>query len=65
MLELEHDFRVVDVHCRLEADADTGRRGRAVSPEKLERELSQAGIVQAVVFPEPEPENYLRANNAV
>jgi predicted TIM-barrel fold metal-dependent hydrolase len=66
MLELEHDFRVVDVHCRLEADADdTTTRGRATSPEKLELELSQAGIVRAVVFPEAEPENYLRANNAV
>lgn len=66
MLELEHDFRVVDSHCRLEADADdTSLRGRAITPEKLERELSQAGIVRAVVFPEPDPENYLRANNAV
>jgi predicted TIM-barrel fold metal-dependent hydrolase len=66
MLELEHDFRVVDSHCRLEADADdTSLRGRAITPEKLERELSQAGIVRAVVFPEPEPENYLRANDAV
>lgn len=66
MLELEHDFRVVDVHCRLEADADdTSLRGRAISPEKLERELSQAGIVRAIVFPGPTPENYLRANNAV
>ncbi|MFB6353154.1 MAG: amidohydrolase family protein [Halobacteriales archaeon] len=66
MLELEHDFRVVDVHCRLEADADgTAARGRAVTPETLELELSQAGIVRAVVFPGPEPESYLRANNAV
>lgn len=66
MLELEHDFRVVDVHCRLEADSDdTTTRGRATSPEKLELELSQAGIVRAVVFPEARPENYLRANNAV
>jgi predicted TIM-barrel fold metal-dependent hydrolase len=66
MLELEHDFRVVDAHCRLEADADdTSHRGRAITPEKLERELSQAGIVRAIVFTGPEPEDYLRANNAV
>jgi len=66
MLELEHDFRVVDVHCRLEADAtDTSTRGRAISPERLELELSQAGIIRAVVFPPAEPDNYLRANNAV
>lgn len=66
MLELEHDFRIVDVHCQLEADADEATaRGRAITPEKLELELSQAGIVRAVVFPEARPENYLRANNAV
>ena len=66
MLELEHDFRVVDVHCRLEPSADdASTRGRAISPEKLERELSQAGIVQAVVFPDGQPASYLRANNAV
>jgi len=66
MLELEHDFRVVDTHCRLEPNPDdTSHRGRAITPEKLERELSRAGIVRAVVFAGPEPDDYLRANNTV
>ena len=64
MLELEHGFRVVDVHARL--DVEPGRtRGRAGTPEELEREMHQAGIVQAVVYADPTPESYLRANNAV
>lgn len=66
MLELEHRFRVVDVHARLTVEEDTTARGRTVTPERLERELRQAGVVRAVVFPATQPgENYLQYNNAV
>lgn len=68
MLELEHGFRVVDVNARLEPEAwAVAARGREVSPERLEREYHQAGVVRAVVSAghrDPE-EGYLRANNAV
>lgn len=68
MLELEHRFRVVDAHAQLVPDEESvSARGRAISPENLEREMLQAGVVQSVVFPAPDPEGgaYLRANNAV
>jgi predicted TIM-barrel fold metal-dependent hydrolase len=68
MLELEHGFRVVDVHARLDSDAhDVATRGREITPERLEREMHQAGVVRAVVSPGPRTplEGYLRANNAV
>ena len=67
MLELEHRFRVVDVHARLNADAGgVQTRGRAISPDRLEREMHQAGVVRSVVFPGPRREdNYVSANNAV
>lgn len=67
MLELEHRFRVVDVHARLNADAGgVQTRGRAISPDRLEREMHQAGVVRSVVFPGTRPEgNYVSANNAV
>jgi hypothetical protein len=68
MLEFEHGFRVVDVRCRLDPDATAVEtRGRDVTPERLERELTQAGVVRAVVSAGPTPagEGYLRANNAV
>ncbi|MGM0592679.1 MAG: amidohydrolase family protein [Halobacteriota archaeon] len=68
MLELEHGFRVVDVHTTLDPDATAvATHGRDITPERLEREFHQAGVVRAVVSPGPrEPsEGYLRANNAV
>jgi predicted TIM-barrel fold metal-dependent hydrolase len=68
MLELEHGFRVVDVRARLDPNGDESARfGRDVGPERLERELHQAGVVRAVVAPGPRPdrEGYLRVNNAV
>ena len=69
MLELEHGFRVVDVHARLDPDdgAVIATRGREISPERLQREMHQAGVVQSAVAPGPRPagEGYLRANNAV
>ncbi|MDS0293530.1 amidohydrolase family protein [Halogeometricum luteum] len=69
MLELNHGFRVVDVHARLDPDGEesVATRGRETSPERLERELHQAGVVRAVVSPgrRAEGEGYLRANNAV
>ncbi|WP_435127954.1 amidohydrolase family protein [Halobaculum sp. D14] len=68
MLELEHEFRVVDVHARLDPDEGAvAARGREVSPERLQREMHQAGVVRAAVSPGPRPagEGYLRANNAV
>jgi predicted TIM-barrel fold metal-dependent hydrolase len=60
MLELEHGFRAVDVHLRLEPDAD----GRG-DPEQVERELHQAGVVRALAFPPARERGYLKANNAV
>ncbi|WP_284014543.1 amidohydrolase family protein [Halobaculum litoreum] len=69
MLELEHGFRVVDVHARLDPDdgAVVASRGREVSPERLQREMHQAGVVRSAVAPgrRPAGEGYLRANNAV
>jgi hypothetical protein len=71
VLELEHDFRVVDVAATLDPDGVDRRRGREVAPERLEREFLQAGIVRAVVASGPIPaagrpeEGYLAANNAV
>ncbi|MGM0605208.1 MAG: amidohydrolase family protein [Halobacteriota archaeon] len=68
MLELEHGFRVVDVHAHLDPDELAVEvHGRDVTPERLERECHQAGVVRAVVSPSPRPpgEGYLRANNAV
>ena len=64
MLELEHGFRVVDVHVELEPD--DARRPRDVgTPEQVEREMHQAGVVRALVFPGSREEGYLKANNAV
>ena len=67
MLELEHRFRVVDVHARLDPDDGTDEtRGRAITPERLEREMHQAGVVRSVVYPGARNEDdYLSANNAV
>jgi len=61
MLELEHGFQALDIHARLPVDEegpfDAGR---------LERELEQAGVSRAVVFPPSQPEgDCLSANNAV
>ncbi|WP_276261073.1 amidohydrolase [Haloglomus litoreum] len=66
MLELEHGFRVVDVGATLVGEPG-GSRGRAVAPDRLERELRQAGVVRAVVAPpsRPNESGYLAANNAV
>lgn len=68
MLELEHGFRVVDCHGHLDHDEQAViTYGRETSPDELERECHQAGIVQACVSPTPRAhtEGYLRANNAV
>ncbi|MFB6133257.1 MAG: amidohydrolase family protein [Halanaeroarchaeum sp.] len=67
MLELEHGFRVVDVHARLHAGPGRPIRGRTIDAEDMERENHQAGIVRSVVFPEAQKgeQGYLRANNAV
>lgn len=65
MLELEHRFRVVDVHVRLNADPGA-TTGRSITPDTLEREMHQAGVVRSVVFPgQRSGTDYLRANNAV
>ncbi len=66
MLELNHDFRIVDVHATMHA-GDEGGRGRNVGAEALEREMHQAGVVRSVVSADAQPdgEGYLRANNAV
>lgn len=65
MLELEHGFRVVDVHARLEPDDGRRPRQGIGDPERLEREMHQAGVVRAVVAPEARDRGYLKANNAV
>ncbi|WP_146417014.1 amidohydrolase family protein [Haloarcula hispanica] len=65
MLELEHGFRVVDVHARLEPDEQRRPRDGMGDPEQLEREMHQAGVVRSVVFPGERDGSYLKANNAV
>ncbi|MFB6122704.1 MAG: amidohydrolase family protein [Haloferacaceae archaeon] len=66
MLKLEHGFRAVDVDARLVPETAETCRGRAITPDRLEREMQQAGIVRAVVAPPVgESDGYLRANNAV
>ena len=67
MLELEHRFRAIDVHARLHPGPGRPGRAKSVDAETLQRELHQAGISQAVVFPGPVSgeQGYLRANNAV
>ncbi|PSP83767.1 amidohydrolase [Halobacteriales archaeon QS_6_64_34] len=65
MLELEHGFRVVDVHARVEPDAGRRPRPGLGDPEQLEREMHQAGVVRAVVYPNAREGDYLKANNAV
>jgi len=65
MLELEHGFRVVDVHARIEPDEQRRSRPGLGDPEQLEREMHQAGVVRAVVYPGAREGNYLKANNAV
>jgi hypothetical protein len=64
MLELEHGFRIVDVHVQL--DPDDRRRPRdSGDPESIEREMHQAGIVHSLVFSGPRDGSYLKANNGV
>jgi len=65
MLELEHGFRVVDVHARVEPDKERRPRPGLGDPEQLEREMHQAGVVRAVVYPNAREGDYLKANNAV
>jgi predicted TIM-barrel fold metal-dependent hydrolase len=65
MLELEHGFRVVDVHARLEPAEGRRRREGLGDPERLEREMHQAGVVRAVVSPGHRDGAYLKSNNAV
>jgi len=65
MLELEHGFRVVDVHARLQPGEQSGPQARLGTPGRLEREMHQAGIVRAVVSPDDREGSYLKANNAV
>jgi len=65
MLELEHGFRVVDTHVRLEPDESRRADSQTGDPETLEREMHQAGVVRSVVFPGQREGSYLKANNAV
>lgn len=66
MLELEHEFQVLDVNARLDPGPGRPIRAKTIDAEGLERELHQAGIVQAIVSPISVSESgYLRANNAV
>jgi predicted TIM-barrel fold metal-dependent hydrolase len=65
MLGLEHGFRIVDVHARVEPDEERRPRPGLGDPEQLEREMHQAGVVRAVVYPNAREGGYLKANNAV
>ncbi|MFD1563709.1 amidohydrolase family protein [Haloarchaeobius amylolyticus] len=67
MLELEHGFRVVDLSTRLPpTDGGKGAQGQTITADRLERELHQAGITRAVVFPPSTPEtSYVAPNNGV
>ena len=67
MLELEHGFRVVDIYTRLPPDGESGGlRGHTITPDRLEREMHQAGITRSAVFPPTGPEtSYVAANNGV
>ncbi|MFA9414929.1 amidohydrolase family protein [Natrinema sp. HArc-T2] len=67
MLELEHEFRVVDLSTRLPSTGGGGASQRhTITADRLERELHQAGITKAVVFPPSAPEtSYLAPNNGV
>ncbi|WP_254273660.1 amidohydrolase family protein [Haloarcula marina] len=65
MLELEHEFRIVDIHARVEPDETRRPRAGIGDPEQLEREMHQAGVVRSVVYPGPREDGYLKANNAV
>jgi hypothetical protein len=64
MLELEHGFRVVDVHVEVELDETRRQRGTG-DPEQVEREMRQAGVVRSLTFPAARNASYLRANNGV
>ncbi|WP_254763141.1 amidohydrolase family protein [Natrinema marinum] len=67
MLELEHGFRVVDIATRLPpADGSGGPRRRTITADRLEREMHQAGITKAIVFPPTRRDgSYLAPNNGV
>lgn len=67
MLELEHGFRIVDVYARLPPDGGDDRSGcRTITPDRLEREMHQAGITRSVVFPPASPAtSYVAPNNGV
>ena len=65
MLELEHGFRIVDVHARVEPEEQRRPRPGLGDPEQLEREMHQAGVVRSVVYPTSRVEGYLKVNNAV
>ena len=64
MLELEHGFRIVDVHTQLPPTAGVTDDG--FTPDRLEREMHQAGITKAVVVPPTQSEtSYVASNNGV
>ncbi len=71
MLELEHGFRIVDVYTQLPSGdrAGTNRFTHSenrYSPDRLEREMRQAGITKAVVAPPTQPKtSYVASNNGV
>lgn len=65
MLELEHGYPAVDVHTTL-APEDGRDRGWSVAPDRLERELRQAGIARSLVRPpQATASSYVAANNWV
>jgi len=70
VLELEHEFRIVDAHLTVEPD-ETRRPRDSGHPEQIEREMHQAGLVGGLAVPatREDPSDpadaYVRANNAV
>lgn len=66
MLELEHGYPVVDIYSTLAPDAGSSERGWTVAPDRMERELAQAGIVRSLVVPPvSSSERYVGPNNWV
>lgn len=64
MLELEHRYQVIDMGAQLTVETPQADHPE-MTPDRLEREMRQAGIAQAVVTPDRTTPGYLRANNAV
>ncbi|MFB6188066.1 MAG: amidohydrolase family protein [Halobacteriaceae archaeon] len=67
MLELNHQFNIVDIHTYLRSDSNGKLIQTQYSANTLERELQQAGIIWAVVVPGIPTNNdqYITLNNNI